>query len=146
MQPTRRPEICVGAIVVDHGCLLLIRRGTAPQAGRWSIPGGRVEWGEALPAAVERELYEETGVRANAGELVGWAERIDGEHHFVIFDFLAHVADAAAEPIPRAGDDAADARWVPLHDVDRWDLVAHLGEFLRAHGIIASSSESAGGA
>src|SRR4051812_39756039 len=108
------PQICVGAIAIDDERLLLIRRGRGPAAGEWSIPGGRVEAGETLAEAVVRELAEETGLEAVCGELVGWVERIGDDHHFVILDFAATVLDPVD---PVAGDDAAEAAWIPVNEV-----------------------------
>lgn len=128
-----RPEVCVGAVVADEGDLLVIRRGWAPGRGRWSVPGGRVERGETLAEAVVRELAEETGLEGVCEQLVGWTERIDDEHHFVILDFRVTLLERR---LPVAGHDAAEARWVPLADVAELDLVEGLAEFLHDHGII----------
>ena len=129
-----RPEVCVGAIVVRDGRLLLVRRGRGAAVGAWSVPGGRVEPGEPLAQAVERELLEETGLAGRCGAFVGWVERIDAEHHFVILDFDVTVGD---DTEPRAGDDAADVVWVPLAEVAAWDgLVPGLLDFLVEHGRI----------
>src|SRR5579862_6208642 len=134
-----RPELCVGAIALHDGNLLLIRRGHGPAAGEWSLPGGRVERGELLAEAVSRELREETGLEAVCGPLVGWVERLgddldapadEGGHHFVILDFEVTVLDDAS---PIAGDDAAEARWVPLAEVIDLRLVEGLAEFLHEH-------------
>ena len=134
MTPTgAAPELCVGAIAIDDDRLLLVRRGRGPAAGRWSVPGGRVERGEALAAAVVRELAEETGLEGVCGELVGWVERIGADHHYVILDFSVHVLEAG---VPVAGDDAAEADWVPLGDVADLALVDGLVEFLHLHGIL----------
>ncbi|HUP85499.1 MAG TPA: NUDIX domain-containing protein [Acidimicrobiales bacterium] len=127
------PEVCVGAIVVDEDELLLIRRGRGAAQGTWSVPGGRVEPGELLAEAVVRELLEETGLEGVCEDLVGWAERIDDDHHFVILDFRVTLLERS---VPTAGDDAAEARWVPLADVAELNLVEGLAEFLHDHGIV----------
>jgi 8-oxo-dGTP diphosphatase len=125
--------VAVGAIARQDDELLLIRRGHGPAAGEWSIPGGRVEHGEPLAAAVLRELAEETGLEAICGPLVGWVERISAEYHYIILDFEVTIMDRR-EPV--AGDDAAEARWVPVSDVAELNLVDGLAEFLHDHGII----------
>jgi mutator protein MutT len=130
---TVRPEVCVGAIVVDDGRLLLVRRGHGPAAGWWSVPGGRVEPGETLAEAVVRELAEETGLEGVCERLVGWVERIGEDHHFVILDFAVTLLESRA---PVAGHDAAEAAWVPLGEVSEQRLVDGLAEFLHEHGVI----------
>lgn len=132
---TARPEVAVGAIVVDADDLLLVRRRNPPAAGTWSLPGGRVERGEALAEAVVRELAEETGMEGVCGELVGWSELIDEHHHTLILDFWAHLL-ARTEPV--ADTDAVDARWVPLGDVADMALAPGLAEFLYDHEVIAT--------
>lgn len=127
------PLLCVGAVVVHDGDLLLIRRGRGPAQGLWAVPGGRVENGELMVEAVVRELREETSLEGACGELVGWIERFDGDEHFVILDFEVTVLDRV-EPTP--GDDAAEARWVALADVAELPLADGLAEFLHEHGII----------
>jgi 8-oxo-dGTP diphosphatase len=130
---TTHPEVCVGAVVVRDGALLLVRRGHGPAAGEWSVPGGRVEPGETLAEAVLRELEEETGLAGICGPFLGWVERISPEHHHVILDFEVVVLDGTA---PVAGTDAASARYVPLHEVSELRLVEGLAEFLAEQGII----------
>jgi 8-oxo-dGTP diphosphatase len=120
-------------VVVADEALLLIRRGRGPAQGSWSVPGGRVERGETLAEAVVRELREETGLAGVCGELLGWVERIGDGYHFVILDFEVVLLDDAE---PRAGDDAAEAAWVPLHEVAELNLVEGLAEFLADHGVI----------
>ena len=131
---TGRPEVCVGAVAVAGEQLLLVRRGREPGRGRWSVPGGRVEPGESLVEAVERELVEETGVVARCGPLLGVAERRDGDHHFVILDYLVEVAEAV--PL-LPGTDADEAAWVPLGEVAELPLVPGLAGFLAAHGVLS---------
>ena len=128
-----RPEVCVGAVLVEGDRLLLVRRGRGPAAGEWAIPGGRVEAGETLAEAVVREVREETGLDVVCDELVGWVERIGADYHFVILDFSVTVLDDQA---PVAGDDAAEVAWVPLHAVAEQRLVEGLAEFLHEHGVI----------
>ena len=124
----------MGAIAVHDERLLLIRRGTGPAAGDWSVPGGRVEGGETLAEAVVRDLAEETGVEGVCDRLVGWVERIDADHHFVILDFAVTVLEPGEL---QAGGDAAEAEWVPLDDVPHRRLVDGLAEFLHEHGIVS---------
>ena len=130
-----RPEVCVGAVAVVDGRLLLIRRGHGPAAGEWSVPGGRVEGGETLAEAIVREVGEETGLEAVCDALVGWVERIGDDHHHVIFDFYVTVLDGP-ETVPEAGGDAAEAAWVPVDGVTHLRLAEGLIEFLHDHGIV----------
>jgi ADP-ribose pyrophosphatase YjhB (NUDIX family) len=123
----------VGAVAVDDGRLLLIRRGHGPAAGEWSIPGGRVEAGETLAEAVVRELAEETEIEGVCDTPLGWVERIGPGYHYVILDFVVTVLSSGP---PAAGDDAAEARWVPLDQVADMRLVDGLAEFLHEHGIL----------
>ena len=134
---TARPELCVGAIAVDDDQLLMIRRGRGPAQGDWSLPGGRVDPGETLAEAVVRELAEETGLEGVCEQLIGWVERIDADHHYVILDFAVTIV-SGEEPV--AGDDAAEAAWVPLYQVAELSLTEGLAEFLHDHGIIAAFS------
>ena len=130
-----RPILGVGAVVVDDDRLLLVRRGRGPAAGTWSVPGGKVELGEALVEAVTRELREETGLEGVCGPLLGWGERIDDEGHYVILDFEVTLV---GDDQPTAGDDAAEVAWVELHDVAELHLVEGLAELLHEQGIIAT--------
>jgi 8-oxo-dGTP diphosphatase len=128
-----RPEVAVGAIVVRDGMLLLVRRGRGAGAGRWSVPGGRLEWGETLAGAVVRELREETGLDGVCERFVGWVERISADYHYVIVDFAVTVVGGEL----RAGDDAAEATWVDIDDVGAWPpVVDGLVEFLATHGVV----------
>jgi ADP-ribose pyrophosphatase YjhB (NUDIX family) len=120
---TARPTVAVGAIVFDDaGRVLLIRRGRPPGEGLWSVPGGKVEPGERLADAVAREVREETGLEVAPGALVEVVERIttegDATWHYVILDFLAHASPGEV----RRGDDAADARWFGIDELDQADL------------------------
>lgn len=114
-----RPQIAVGVFVFDAaGRVLLIQRGRPPGQGLWSVPGGKVEWGETVADACRREVREETGIDVSIGPLVTWLERMDIAHHYVILDFIGAPLECQAEP--QAGDDAADARW--LTDDELLDL------------------------
>jgi ADP-ribose pyrophosphatase YjhB (NUDIX family) len=124
----------VGGVAVVDGALLLVQRANPPQAGRWTVPGGRVESGETLASAVEREVGEETGLAVRCGPFLGWVERMGAGYHFVILDFRVHVP--AGAPRPRAGGDALAVRWVPVDDVPQVALVDGLEEFLREHGVV----------
>lgn len=112
--PVQRPVPTVGVVCLKGDQVLLIKRGTPPRLGQWSLPGGRIEWGEAVDVAALRELKEETGVEA---ELTGLLDVVDGvftsretgetTRHYVMIDYAARWTDG--EPV--AGDDAADARF-----------------------------------
>lgn len=127
-------ELCVSAIVVDSDeRLLLVERGHEPDRGRWALPGGRVDAGETLREAVVRETLEETGIPVVTESLVGLAERIGSDHHYVIASFGAVAVDDVG---PTAGGDASLAKWVPLWEVADVDLVDGLLDFLSEHGYL----------
>lgn len=126
-------ELCVGAVAVDDGRILLVRRGQGRAVGSWSIPGGHVEPGETVAEAVVREVQEETGLVGVCDELIGWVERIDEDGHLVIFDFGVTVLGSTV-PVP--GSDAAEAAWVPTVDAEVLPLAPGLLEFLAANGIL----------
>ncbi|MGD0787638.1 MAG: NUDIX hydrolase [Terracidiphilus sp.] len=107
------PLIGVGAVVVDGGRVLLVRRGTEPMKGHWTLPGGLVEVGEPLETAVVREVREETGLTVEPVELIELLDRIhrQGErvrYHYVIADYLCRAAGGALQ----AASDADAVRWV----------------------------------
>lgn len=109
------PVPTVGVVCLRGEEVLLIKRGTPPRLGQWSVPGGRLEWGETLQSAALRELKEETGVDA---QLLGLLDVIDGvfparpggeiTRHYVLIDYAARWT--GGDPV--AGDDAAEARFV----------------------------------
>lgn len=124
--PPRIPIPGAGAVCFRGDAVLLIKRGRPPLEGRWSIPGGRIEWGETAAHAALRELNEETGVRA---ELTGLIDVIDalipgapGETaaHYLIVDYAARWI--AGEPI--AGDDAIEARFFAPEELAALNLTA----------------------
>ena len=110
------PVPAVGVVCLRGDQVLLIRRGTPPRQGEWSLPGGRIESGERAVDAALRELREETGVEA---EITGLIDVVDGVfpeagRHYVLIDYAARWI--SGEPI--AGDDAVEARFVPLAQVE----------------------------
>jgi 8-oxo-dGTP diphosphatase len=130
----RRPLVAVGAVAVrDDGALLLVRRGKAPALGRWSLPGGRVDWGETLRDALRREVIEETGLEVAPGELAGLVERIHLAEgfHYVILDYHVTVTGGTLRP----GSDVTDARWVVPSEMALLELSDGLLEALRDFGL-----------
>jgi 8-oxo-dGTP diphosphatase len=110
------PVLGVGGVVFSPaGQVLLILRKCPPNAGTWTIPGGKVEFGETLSHAVMREMFEETGLVVEPATLIEFVELIGREYHFVVADFLCHCDPDAS--LCRAGDDAAEIRWVPVEEL-----------------------------
>jgi 8-oxo-dGTP diphosphatase len=138
------PLVGVGAVIVQDGRVLLVRRGQAPLLGEWSLPGGVLECGETLRAAVVREVREETGLVVETREMLGVYERIirsengrsengrsengrsengrseDGRvrYHYVLIDFLCRPVSGTL----KAASDAADVRWFTREELPGLNL------------------------
>lgn len=110
---------CVGAVITDGaGRIVVIRRGHAPSAGLWSIPGGRVDDGESLEDATRREVREETGLDVAVQRVAGRVEIPAGDGAtYDVTDFVCTPLDVDAPLV--AGDDASEARWVTAQELDR---------------------------
>jgi 8-oxo-dGTP diphosphatase len=107
------PVVGVGAVILDGDRVLLVRRGHEPMKGEWSIPGGALELGETLEAAVRREVLEETGLEVEIRAIVEVLDKVVVEngrvrYHYVLIDFLSGVQGGNL----KASSDAEDARWV----------------------------------
>ena len=104
-----RPFVGVGAVIVQDGRVLIVKRKYDPLAGQWSIPGGAVELGETLEASIAREMLEETGLEIEVGPVIEVFDRITRDeqgrvrYHFVLVDYLCRVAGGRLD----AGTDAA---------------------------------------
>jgi 8-oxo-dGTP diphosphatase len=114
-----RPIVAVGAVIIDGERVLLIKRANEPSKGEWSLPGGAVEVGESLEAALAREVREETGLDVTVGPVVEVLDRIRRddvdrvEYHYVIVDYLCRPRGGTAT----CGSDADEVRWAPLDDL-----------------------------
>jgi 8-oxo-dGTP diphosphatase len=121
-----RPLVGVGGVIIADGRTLLIRRGSAPLEGQWSIPGGMLELGESIAEGVGRELAEETSLAVRVGDLIEVFERIvPGEggrtrYHFVILDYLCEMVSGEA----RAGSDVTDVAWAREEELEKYSLTA----------------------
>ncbi|MFI5090319.1 MAG: NUDIX hydrolase [Terriglobales bacterium] len=148
-----RPMVGVGAVIIENGRALLVRRGTEPLKGEWSIPGGVVELGETLRQAAVREAKEETGLEVEAGEVLEVVDRImrDPEHkvqyHYVLVDFICRRISGEA----KAGADASELRWIPPEELDGFPIADSAAAVVRKaferaaqNQTARSSSESAG--
>jgi 8-oxo-dGTP diphosphatase len=128
-----RPLVGVGAIVVDKGRVVLIKRGKAPLLGEWSIPGGMLELGETLRKGAEREALEETGLVVRATELLGVFDRIVPDddkrtlYHYVLVDFLCERVSGDLQ----ASGDASEARWFTSDEVAKLPLAEDTAGVIR---------------
>ena len=127
------PRVGVGAVVLDGGRVLLVRRGKAPSYGKWSLPGGMVELGETTREAVQREIEEECGLKIRVGEVAGVLDRVvrDGEgrirYHWVLVDYVAFPESGTL----CAASDADEAAWVEVDEVARLDTTDGLLDMIR---------------
>ncbi len=134
---TGKAQPAVGTVCFKGADVLLIRRGTKPLAGDWSLPGGRIEFRERAEDAALRELMEETGVIARLVGLVDvvnaiFSSRTSGEttRHYLLFDYAA--VWISGEPV--AGDDASHAEWISqarLAQLPLWDETRRVIEAAR---------------
>ena len=127
-----RPFVGVGAVIVQDGRVLIVKRKYDPLAGQWSIPGGAVELGETLEASIAREMLEETGLEIEVGPVIEVFDRITRDeqgrvrYHFVLVDYLCWPVGGALQ----AGSDVADARFVDPGDLAPYQLTAKATEVI----------------
>lgn len=128
-----QPLVGVGAIIIEASRVVLVRRGHAPLAGEWSIPGGVLEVGETLREAAVREALEETGLTVQPADLLGVFDRVLRDdagrvrYHYVLIDFLCR--RIAGDP--HAAGDALEARWFTREEVSRLSLAKDTAEVIR---------------
>ena len=128
-----QPIVGIGAVIINGGKIVLIKRGNEPGKGKWSIPGGHVNLGEALEQAVIRESKEETGLDVENPRLIDVVSNVDLDekgkvkYHHVIIDYFVHVKNGTAQ----ASSDAAELRWVPFDKVEDYDLTKSFRLFFR---------------
>lgn len=112
------PINCVGVVVFRGDDVLIVKRKNPPNAGAWSIPGGRMEPGESSHEAVHRELWEETGIRAHIVEEIVVLDEVFEGVPYRLHDYAAIWLEG--EPV--AGDDASEALFIPLNDLEKLNL------------------------
>ena len=121
-----RPIAAVGALIFRDQHILLVRRKHPPFKDQWSLPGGVVERGETLSAAVKREVLEETGLRVEPVRLACVLDRIlpdtsgKPEYHYILIDYICHVVDGE----PREGSDVSDVRWATRSELEALGVAA----------------------
>jgi 8-oxo-dGTP diphosphatase len=119
-----RPIVGVGGVVIHNERALLIRRGSAPLEGEWSIPGGMLEVGETILDGVKRELLEETAIEVKVLDLIEVFERVTRDeagklkYHFVILDYLCEAVRGEAQ----AGSDVTDVAWARETELSEYSL------------------------
>ncbi|WP_456409430.1 NUDIX hydrolase [Caldithrix abyssi] len=127
------PQIGVGAVVIKDGKVLLVKRKNPPAKDQWAIPGGRLKLGETLKEACQRELLEETGIKAKVQELIYAFEVIERNpnnqirFHYVILDFWADYLEGRAA----AGDDASDVGWFDSEMLKKMDINPYTKKLLK---------------
>jgi len=129
--PPTHPQLAVSAVIFREGRILLVRRARSPGKGFYSLPGGRVEFGESLHAALHREVDEETGLRIAIGGLAGWREVLpaaSGGGHYVIMSFAARWI--AREPV--LNDEHDDFKWLAPDALGDLKLTGGLQEVVDA--------------
>jgi len=138
------PIIGVGAVIVAGGRALLVRRGTEPLRGEWSVPGGMLELGEKLRDGVRREALEETGVEVEPSEVLDVFDSIftdaqgQTQYHYVLIDYLCHPVSGEA----RAGSDVSDVRWVSAEALPAMGLRESIEQVVRKGWTKAAKSSS----
>jgi ADP-ribose pyrophosphatase YjhB (NUDIX family) len=132
-----RPIIGVGTVVWHEERVLLVQRGRPPRVGQWSLPGGAQHLGESVADAARREVFEETGLEIDLGDVVATVDLIERDderrvrYHYTLIDFTAEARSAPLRP----GDDAADARWFGLDQLaplGLWSETLRIIELARA--------------
>lgn len=128
-----RPLIGVGAVLIDRGRALVVRRASEPLQGEWSIPGGMLELGETLRTGVVREAKEETGLDVVPLEVLAVYDRIVADpegrtrYHYVLIDYLCEVAGGEL----RAASDATEARWITRAELEGFPIADAAAEVIR---------------
>ena len=129
-QPSH-PQLAVSAAIFRGGKILLVRRARSPARGFYSLPGGRVEFGETLHAALHREVDEETALKIQIVDLAGWREVVPGTSdggHYLIMSFAARWI--AGEPV--LNDEHDDFKWLAPEDLGDLELTGGLQEIIEA--------------
>jgi 8-oxo-dGTP diphosphatase len=130
VQPSH-PQLAVSAAIFRDGKILLVRRARSPAKGRYSLPGGRVEFGETLHAALHREVDEETALKIEIAGLAGWREVVPGTSgggHYVIMSFAARWS--SGEPV--LNDEHDDFRWLAPESLGDLNVTDGLPEIIEA--------------
>jgi len=133
----KQPLAGIGAVIINEGKMILVKRGVEPGKGKWSIPGGLVELGETVREATIREAKEETGLDVeivvdrplDAFDNIDIDEQGGLRYHYILMQFLTRPKSGTLKP----SSDVVDAKWVPIEEVEKYDLTKPFRRFFTKH-------------
>ncbi len=127
----------MGAVVLENGKILLVKRGAPPDLHKWTLPGGAVELGEKVRDTLKREIQEECSIEIkliddkpfDTTDLIFKTQNNKYQYHYVVIQFLAKRKKGTIKP----KQDVTEAKWIPLKEVENFDLTKSFKKFFKKH-------------